>query len=42
MEEGKGVNLLDLGKGVAKGAELEKVWVVGRLSLRDLRCGFAF
>ena len=34
MEEGKGVNLLDLGKGVAKGAELEKVWVVGRLSLR--------
>ena len=38
MEEGKGVNLLDLGKGVAKGAELEKVWVVGRLSLRGCLC----
>lgn len=28
VENGKGVNLLGLRKGVAKGAELEKVWVV--------------
>jgi len=31
MEDGKGVDLLDLGKGVAKGAELEKVCVVETL-----------
>lgn len=28
MENAKGVNLLDLGKGVAKGAELQKVATV--------------